>query len=92
MAAIADRGFDRLAADPAVTEAVTNVVLHAYPDTDGVITMTALASPQESIVTVSDEGMGARSLELSDAPGAGIGLALISADHHALRQGRGLTL
>lgn len=62
----------------AVTEAVTNVVRHAYQAAGGLVTMIATASPDELVVVVADEGAGMRSLTLrSDDKGLGMGLALI---------------
>jgi len=62
----------------AATEAVTNVVRHAYQAQGGLVTMTAAASPDELVVVVADEGLGMRSLTLQrDAKGRGMGLALI---------------
>ena len=76
-AVIADRGFDDVAVGLAVTEAVTNVVRHAYPEPGGAVTVRADASPQELVLVVADEGAGDRSLTLRADPGLGMGLALI---------------
>jgi anti-sigma regulatory factor (Ser/Thr protein kinase) len=76
-AAIADHGFDDVAVGLAVTEAVTNVVRHAYPGSVGSVTLSADASPQELALVVADEGAGRRSFALRADPGLGIGLALI---------------
>jgi serine/threonine-protein kinase RsbW len=76
-AAIIDRGFDDVAVGLAVTEAVTNVVLHAYPGSAGSVAVTVDASPHELVVVVADHGVGARSFTLRADPGLGIGLALI---------------
>jgi anti-sigma regulatory factor (Ser/Thr protein kinase) len=60
-----------------VTEATTNVVLHAYVDrAPGPLDVTATVFSREVLVTVSDCGHGMR--PRSDSPGAGFGLALIS--------------
>jgi anti-sigma regulatory factor (Ser/Thr protein kinase) len=78
LATIAGRGFDEDAVALAATEAVTNVVRHAYQAPGGSVTMTATASPDELVVVVADDGIGLRSLTLqSDATGRGMGLALI---------------
>ena len=74
---IADRGFDRDAVGLAMTEAVSNVVRHAYPDAAGPVTVTAEASPLELVVVVADEGTGTRSFTMRSESGLGIGLALI---------------
>jgi serine/threonine-protein kinase RsbW len=78
-AAIIGRGFDDVAVGLAVTEAVTNVVLHAYPGSGGSVAVTADASLQELVVVVADEGVGARSFTLRAGSGLGVGLALIRA-------------
>ncbi len=59
-----------------MTEAVSNVVRHAYPDAVGPVTVTAEASPQE-LVVVADQGTGTRSFAMRSESGLGIGLALI---------------
>jgi serine/threonine-protein kinase RsbW len=74
---IAGRGFDVEAVALAVTEAVTNVVRHAYPGSEGMVTLTAELSADELVVVVMDEGVGSRGLTMSASPGMGIGLALI---------------
>ena len=62
----------------AATEAVTNVVRHAYQAPGGLVTLTATASADELVVVVADEGFGMRSLTLQDDPKSlGMGLALI---------------
>ena len=59
----------------AVSEAVANVVAHAYPDgVDGRVELTAGTSPTAVTVTVRDNGRG---LTRSDRPGAGFGLTII---------------
>ncbi len=61
----------------AVTEACTNVVVHAYPDEEpGPMTVRAQVGPDELTVTVSDEGRGI--LPRPDSPGLGLGLPLIA--------------
>src|SRR5205823_4003292 len=75
---IAGRGFDEDAVALAATEAVTNVVRHAYQRPGGSVALTVTASADELIVVVADEGLGLRSLTLqSEAKNVGIGLALI---------------
>jgi serine/threonine-protein kinase RsbW len=76
-AAIIDRGFDDVAVGLAVTEAVTNVILHAYPGSAGSVAVTADASLQELVVVVADEGVGARNFTLRAGSDLGVGLALI---------------
>jgi serine/threonine-protein kinase RsbW len=77
-AAIAGRGFDEDAVALAATEAVTNVVRHAYQQPGGSVALSATASADELTIVVADEGLGSRSLTLQgDAKGLGMGLALI---------------
>ena len=75
--AIIDRGFDDGAVSLAVTEAVTNVVQHAYPGSVGSVAVTADASLEELVVVVADEGVGARSFTLRAGSVLGMGLTLI---------------
>lgn len=67
----------------AVSEALTNSVLHAYVgwDRPGPVTVEAWASDRTLIVVVYDEGSGMR--PRLDSPGLGIGLPLIAqmSDH-----------
>jgi anti-sigma regulatory factor (Ser/Thr protein kinase) len=60
----------------AVTEACTNVVVHAYPDGDGPMAVSAALTDGALIVVVSDEGRGI--LPRPDSPGLGLGLPLIA--------------
>jgi serine/threonine-protein kinase RsbW len=63
----------------AVSEVVTNAVLHAFRDTaprpeDGSITVQASVDGGEITVRIVDDGIGLRPRE--DSPGAGLGLAI----------------
>jgi serine/threonine-protein kinase RsbW len=65
----------------AVSEACTNVVVHAYDDTDGVLEVDMSASDQGLTIRVRDHGSGihpqvSRSREV---PALGLGLPLIAA-------------
>lgn len=60
----------------AVTEACTNVVVHAYPNGDGPMSVSAGLSDGALTVVVSDEGRGI--LPRPDSPGLGLGLPLIA--------------
>jgi serine/threonine-protein kinase RsbW len=59
-----------------VSEAVTNVVVHGYPDGDGTFYLTAAASVDQVRVMVVDDGRGLRTD--SDRPGLGLGLPLMA--------------
>jgi serine/threonine-protein kinase RsbW len=60
----------------AVSEAVTNAVRHAYPQTPGGVQVTATAMHGELWVLVADEGCGHQTPATD--PGLGWGLALIA--------------
>src|SRR3954468_4062605 len=62
----------------AVSEAVTNAVLHAYLDHDepGPVQVRARREAQSVIVEVADHGRGM--LPRTDSPGLGLGLPLIA--------------
>jgi anti-sigma regulatory factor (Ser/Thr protein kinase) len=60
----------------AVTEACTNVVVHAYPEGDGPMSVRAQLADGALTVVVSDEGRGI--LPRPDSPGLGLGLPLIA--------------
>src|ERR1700761_8873085 len=59
----------------AVSEAVTNVVRHAYPLKPGEIRVRASVGDEALEIVVSDDGCGVHSG--TDADGLGLGLALI---------------
>jgi serine/threonine-protein kinase RsbW len=60
----------------AVTEACTNVVVHAYPDGhEGPLEILATLQEEKLVVVVRDEGPGIE--PRPDSPGLGLGLALI---------------
>lgn len=63
----------------AVSEAVTNSVVHAYPDgTPGDVTVQAWLDPDRKLaVVVLDNGSGFRTTPLN--PGMGLGLGLMAA-------------
>lgn len=61
----------------AVTEACTNVVVHAYPDSvDGPLEVQARLSGTELVVFIRDRGRGIA--PRPDSPGLGLGLPLIA--------------
>ena len=62
----------------AVSEAVTNVVQHAYRDgASGEVRIVACQYPDELVVVVRDYGCGMR--PNPNSPGAGLGLSIIGA-------------
>ena len=73
----------RTSAALAVTEACTNVVLHAYLDAEepGEVEVRARLEERELVLQVSDGGRGMK--PRTDSPGLGMGLPLIAqmADH-----------
>lgn len=70
----------------AVSEAVTNVVRHAYAGTKGAFDLTAGIVTGELWVLVSDRGRGMQAA--SPNPGLGLGLALMAdaADHFVVAE------
>jgi serine/threonine-protein kinase RsbW len=74
--AIAHGVADADAVALAVTEAATNVVVHAYRDGEiGDVRVVACAEPARLVVVVRDYGCGMRPRH--DSPGLGMGLSLI---------------
>lgn len=71
----------------AVTEACTNVVVHAYPDgEEGPMEVLATLLGEELMVVVRDEGAGIG--PRPDSPGLGLGLPLIAALSESVQLGR----
>jgi serine/threonine-protein kinase RsbW len=71
----------------AVTEACTNVVVHAYPDDDeGLLEVAATLREDKLEVVVRDEGPGIG--PRADSPGLGLGLALIVSLTESVQLGR----
>jgi serine/threonine-protein kinase RsbW len=62
----------------AASEAVTNVVVHAYREktAPGTLDVTAAVVPNGLLVTIADSGTGLR--PRLDSPGLGLGLAIIA--------------
>ncbi len=52
----------------AVSEAVTNAVIHGYNEQGGVIELTALIEGQELTITISDSGRGIADIEKAMEP------------------------
>ncbi len=79
--ALASVAVDIAAVDLAVTEAVTNVVVHAYRDRGpeekpGRVRVALTIEDDSAWVVVADEGIGMA--PRADSPGLGMGLSLIA--------------
>ena len=74
--AISGRGFDEDAVGLAVTEALTNAVRHAYPGSQGPVTLSVQQSADRLVVVVADEGIGARSFTARSGSDRGTGMGL----------------
>lgn len=70
----------------AVTEACTNVVVHAYGDDEGPMEVAASVDGDALRVTVRDEGLGI--VPRPDSPGLGLGLPLIATLTESLELGK----
>ena len=70
----------------AVSEAVTNAVVHAYPDAQpGEVRVVTFVEDATVHVIVSDDGMGM--LPRLDSPGLGVGLPFIASSADTLQIG-----
>jgi len=69
----------------AVTEACTNVVVHAYPEGEGLMGITAALHDDLVELVVFDEGRGI--IPRPDSPGLGLGLPLIATLAESLELG-----
>lgn len=70
----------------AVTEACTNVVIHAYNGNDGPLEVDALVDGRRLTVVVRDHGRGI--VPRPDSPGLGLGLPLIATLAESLELGK----
>jgi serine/threonine-protein kinase RsbW len=70
----------------AVSEALTNAVIHAYPKSAGRIHVVAWTGQNEFVVEIADDGLGFQTH--TETPGLGMGLGLISqvTDDFTIRQ------
>jgi anti-sigma regulatory factor (Ser/Thr protein kinase) len=60
----------------AVTEAATNAVMHAYAETEGELSVSAVARDGELAIVIGDAGAGF--VDRRDSPGLGVGLSIIA--------------
>ena len=67
----------------AVTEAATNAVMHAYAESEGELTVSAVARDGELAIVIGDAGAGF--VEGRDSPGLGVGLSIIATVSGRLR-------
>jgi anti-sigma regulatory factor (Ser/Thr protein kinase) len=63
----------------AVSEACSNVVVHAYPDGNGAITLRLALDDDRVVVEVADQGVGIAPRLHDRSAGLGLGLPLIAA-------------
>ena len=63
----------------AVTEAATNVVVHAYPDRPGVLRVEVWPDTDTMVIHVTDHGCGIVPRVERVSPGLGLGIQLIAA-------------
>jgi serine/threonine-protein kinase RsbW len=63
----------------AVTEAATNVVVHAYPQPPGALRLELWPTSQALVVRITDHGCGIAPRLERASPGLGLGLPLIAA-------------
>jgi serine/threonine-protein kinase RsbW len=71
----------------AVTEACTNVVVHAYPEAEGPMGLRASIDDRRLYLVVTDRGRGI--VPRPDSPGLGLGLPLIATLAESLELGTG---
>lgn len=69
----------------AISEAVTNAVIHGYGHNEGIITMTGRISDNTVVFTVSDKGQGIENIEKAREP-------LYSGAKDSERSGMGFTI
>ena len=89
VAAIPERAYDREAVALAVSEAVTNAVVHAYAHNDGDITLLVAVDGEDLVVRVQDYGSG---FTADGQNGVGLGLMHALADRVCIDSRLGGTL
>ena len=62
----------------AFSEAVANVVAHAYPDRPGEVQVSAFVAKDELWIKVADEGIGCNERSARSGQGLGLGLGLMA--------------
>jgi stage II sporulation protein AB (anti-sigma F factor) len=73
----AGQALDHQAVAIAVSEAVTNAVIHAYPaGDDGRVRLVATLQPDSLVITAADRGRGMTARAVR--PGLGLGLGLMA--------------
>ncbi len=72
----------------AVTEACTNVVVHAYPEGEGPMGLRASVNEDHVAIVIHDRGRGI--VPRADSPGLGLGLPLIATLAESLELGTGV--
>jgi anti-sigma regulatory factor (Ser/Thr protein kinase) len=73
----------------AVSEALTNAVLHAYPGRSGPVSLELECDDAEIRATIADEGMGIRANDDHRGLGVGLGIMASAADFCEIRSRRG---
>jgi serine/threonine-protein kinase RsbW len=92
-AVAAEHGLEGLALEHfelAVSEALTNVVLHAYPDAAGPMSVEIESDGAELRITIADEGSGIAAQTAHRGLGMGLGILGSSADFCEIRSRRGV--
>jgi anti-sigma regulatory factor (Ser/Thr protein kinase) len=70
----------------AVSEALTNAVVHAYPDRPGQIRVSAWTASREFVVVIADDGHGLQAHSGSSGLGLGLGLIATLSDEFEIVQ------
>jgi anti-sigma regulatory factor (Ser/Thr protein kinase) len=92
-AVAAEHGLEGLALEHfelAVSEALTNAVVHAYADEAGSMTVEIESDGAELRITIADEGSGMAAQARHRGLGMGLGILASSADFCEIRSRRGI--